>query len=305
MQKILSLKNVNKNFGSFKALKNVNMNVYDGDIYGLVGPNGAGKSTILKTVAHWQNPDGGEIEIFGKVGSEARASLSKMGFLIEDSIFYEKMKGIDNLKYLSKLKKIDMSEALEIIREFEMEEKLSKIVKTYSMGQRKALGLAAAVMNCPKILVLDEPVNGLDPEKIVLLRNLILKMNREWKTTVIVSSHILNELSLIATRYGFIKKGELIEEVTREELLEKTERYLYILVDKSEISHVVALLEKNFYMKNYRVYPKGELRVFDKLQIKEVQKFLIEHDIYAKGIEYKMDSLEDYYLKIIGGKKNV
>ena len=304
MEKVLALKDVNKHFGSFQALKNVNMNVYDGDIYGLVGPNGAGKSTILKTIAHWQTPDDGELEIFGKVGSEARAGLSKMGFSIEDSVFYEKMKGMDNLKYLAKIKKIDLTEALDVIGEFDMEEKLSKKVKTYSTGQRKTLGLAAAMMNRPKVLVLDEPVNGLDPEKIVILRNMILKMNREWKTTVVVSSHILNELSLVATRYGFLKKGELLEEVTREELLERTKRYLFIFVEQEQIHHVVALLEEKFKMKNYKVYPGGELRVFESLSIKEVQKYLMEHDIYAKGMEYKTDSLEDYYLRLMGGQQH-
>lgn len=278
------------------------MTVYENDIYGLVGPNGSGKSTILKLIAHWIRPDRGSIELFDYSNNESYKALEKMGFLIEEPVFYDYLTGKDNIKYLGKIKNIKPDLAMEIVREFRIDDQMKKKVKTYSTGYRKSLGLAVAMMNRPNILVLDEPVNGLDPERIVDLRNLLLKINREWNTTIVLSSHLLNELSLIATRYGFIKNGVLLEEISQEELLDKSRQFIEIHLEPDDLKKTIVLLEEYFNMNEYRILPKGELRIYESLNVLDIQKLLIKHEIYTLSIKNKNSSLEDYYLNLLGGK---
>lgn len=169
---------------------------------------------------------------------------------------------------------------------------------------KQRLGLVAATMNKPKILILDEPINGLDPEGIVELRNFLLRINREWKTTIIISSHILNELSLIATRIGFIKNGKIIEESTIEELKEKSISYMALKFDEESINKAVAILETELNISNYKVKNNGLIEIYKNIEINEVLRKLSSNNIYPITFENKTNSLEDYYIELMGGKIN-
>lgn len=305
MEKIIELKNINKSYGKgVKALNDVSLTVFEGDIFDLVGSNGAGKSTILKLLSGAILKDSGDISILGNTNDDIIKSFSKMGFLIERPNFYGDLTGLDNLKYLCKLRGLDLGGALEIAKEFGIENALKKKIKGYSTGMRQRLGLVVTFMHRPEILVLDEPINGLDPEGITYLRNYILNVNRKWNSTVIISSHILNELSLIANRYALIKNGKIIEEVSRTEVEEKSKKYICIEVDKEDLSKTTALLEMNFEGLNYNVYPHGEIRIFSDLDRKKLQKFLVDNSVYVTTIKEKGLDLEDYYLEKIGGEND-
>ena len=305
MDKLIECIDLTKNYGKNKALNNVNINISDGNIYGLVGPNGAGKSTFLKLLAGYALPTSGIINLFNEEGKNLNMIRNEMGFLIEKPIFYSYLTGEQNLKYLCKLRGIEYdNEIKSLVKEFKIENGLKKKVKNYSTGMRQRLGLVAAVMNRPKILILDEPINGLDPNGIIELRNFILKINKEWNTTVIISSHILNELSLIATNIGFIKNGELIEEITSKELQNKNRKCIEILFDNDKLAEAVAILESNLNLKDIKILSNGKVNIYDEVNIIDIQRNLAEKDIYTKSILYKNASLEEYYVEIMGDEIN-
>lgn len=305
MNKIIEFKNVNKSYDkTSKALIDVNLNIYENDIYGIVGSNGAGKSTILKLLSGRIIKNSGDIRIFNYSNEEVINAYKNMGFLIETPLFYNNMSGIDNLKYITKLKGININDALKLSEEFQIRDRLNKKLKNYSTGMRQRLGLVVAFMNRPKIVVLDEPINGLDPEGIIFLRNYLLKLNKEYNTTIIISSHILNELSLIGTRYAFIKEGKILEELTREELMDKNKRYVEVIVDKAEVSNIIVLLETKFNISNYKVYPHGEIRIYEEINNKDIQKYLVDNNIFVKSIYSRDASLEEYYINLMEGKND-
>lgn len=304
MEKLLECKNITKKFGGKTALDDFSVSLYDGEIYGLVGPNGAGKSTFLKILAGYTNASTGTLELFSEESNLYRVRRN-MGFLIENPAFYTYMTGKNNLKYQCELKGINYNDdIINLTKEFKIFDALEKKVKSYSTGMKQRLGLVAATMNKPKILILDEPINGLDPEGIVELRNFLLRINREWKTTIIISSHILNELSLIATRIGFIKNGKIIEESTIEELKEKSISYMALKFDEESINKAVAILETELNISNYKVKNNGLIEIYKNIEINEVLRKLSSNNIYPIAFENKTNSLEDYYIELMGGKIN-
>lgn len=304
MEKLLECKNITKKFGGKTALDDFSVSLYDGEIYGLAGPNGAGKSTFLKILAGYTNASTGTLELFSEESNLYRVRRN-MGFLIENPAFYTYMTGKNNLKYQCELKGINYNDdIINLTKEFKIFDALEKKVKSYSTGMKQRLGLVAATMNKPKILILDEPINGLDPEGIVELRNFLLRINREWKTTIIISSHILNELSLIATRIGFIKNGKIIEESTIEELKEKSISYMALKFDEESINKAVAILETELNISNYKVKNNGLIEIYKNIEINEVLRKLSSNNIYPIAFENKTNSLEDYYIELMGGKIN-
>lgn len=304
MEKLLECKNITKKFGGKTALDDFSVSLYDEEIYGLVGPNGAGKSTFLKILAGYTNASTGTLELFSEESNLYRVRRN-MGFLIENPAFYTYMTGKNNLKYQCELKGINYNDdIINLTKEFKIFDALEKKIKSYSIGMKQRLGLVAATMNKPKILILDEPINGLDPEGIVELRNFLLRINREWKTTIIISSHILNELSLIATRIGFIKNGKIIEESTIEELKEKSISYMALKFDEESINKAVAILETELNISNYKVKNNGLIEIYKNIEINEVLRKLSSNNIYPIAFENKTNSLEDYYIELMGGKIN-
>lgn len=304
MDKIIECKSITKTFGNVKALEELDFNLYNGDIYGLVGANGAGKSTLLKILAGHIKEDSGEVIILSEENKNINKVRSEMGFLVENPMFYSYMTGKNNLKYQCELRGISYDdEVYELSKEFKIDNALNKKVKGYSTGMKQRLGLVAATMNRPKILILDEPINGLDPTGIIELRNFLLKINKEWNTTIIISSHILNELSLIATRIGFIKEGHMIDELTLEELREKSKMCIKLNVDKELSSNTIAILESDLDIKDYKIFAKGDIEIYDNKNIIDIQRVLAAHDIYPNSISNKENSLEDYYIELMRGDK--
>lgn len=304
MEKLIECKSITKTFGNIKALNDLDFNLYDGDIYGLVGANGAGKSTLLKILAGHIKESSGEVIILSENGDNHNKVREEMGFLVENPGFYSYMTGKKNLKYQCDLKGINYdSEIEDLAKEFEIDNALNKKVKGYSTGMRQRLGLVASMINRPKILILDEPINGLDPTGIIELRNFILKINKEWNTTIIISSHILNELSLIATRVGFIKDGHMVDELTSEELKERSKMCIKLIVENEDSSKVIAILEEELKITDYKVLSDGEIEIYNDINIIDIQRKLASHDIYPKSISNKENSLEDYYIELMGGNK--
>ncbi|MGI5950027.1 ABC transporter ATP-binding protein [Peptoniphilus sp.] len=303
MEKIIEIKNLNKIYTKTKALDNLDFNLYDGDTYGLVGANGAGKSTLLKILAGYIEKNSGDVNVFDKNLDKNTEIRNSFGFLIEEASFYSYFTGMQNLKYLADLKGIEIpKETFEIAKLFKIDNALNKKVKAYSTGMKQRLGIVAALMNRPRVLILDEPINGLDPEGIVDLRNVLLRINKEWNTTIVVSSHILNELSLIANRIGFIKKGKMLQELTREELDSKVKDYIKIVGENENLNKIVNILEEDLKIENFKVMDNNEIRVFDKIDILTIQKEMAKHNIYLNEIYHKKSTLEEYYVKLMGGQ---
>lgn len=274
---IIETRNLNKKFGNFQALKNLNLNIEEGNIYGLVGPNGAGKSTLLKILAGHINKSDGTLKIFEKESQEdLNKARSQMGFLIENAAFYDYMTGKQNLIYIAKLKGLDPKneDIWDLCKTFKIDDSLNKKVKSYSTGMKQRLGMVAATMNRPKILVLDEPINGLDPQGIVELRNFIKKINLEWSTSIIISSHILSELSVVANKFAFIKKGELIEEISLEKLHEKSKRYYELEFEDPDLKKALPILEENKFTEDYKVKNDSFVEVYNEVDIKKLQELL-------------------------------
>ena len=219
---ILSVKNLNKSFGDFKAVNNMNLQVNQGDIYGFLGPNGAGKSTTLRMVLGLIKPDSGEILINGKSNSGSKRNfLTSIGALIEKPDFYKNLSAYDNLKILYKMSKLkDTNRISEVLKEVDLLDKKNQKVGGFSQGMKQRLGIAQTLMHQPSIIILDEPSNGLDPQGQSDMRSLILRINQEMGITVIISSHILSEIEKISNRMVVINKGEKIVEGNVQELMQ-------------------------------------------------------------------------------------
>ena len=221
-KKILSVKNLNKSFGEFKAVNNMNLQVKQGDIYGFLGPNGAGKSTTLRMILGLIKPDSGEILINGKSNSGSnRNFLTSIGALIEKPDFYKNLSAYDNLKILYKMSKLkDINRISDVLKEVDLWDKKNQKVGGFSQGMKQRLGIAQTLMHQPSLIILDEPSNGLDPQGQSDMRSLILRINQEMGITVIISSHILSEIEKISNRMVVINKGEKIVEGNVQELMQ-------------------------------------------------------------------------------------
>ena len=229
METVLKCLNLRKEFKGKPAVDGINLTVEKGDIYGFIGKNGAGKTTAMRLIVGTAMPTSGAIELFGGIPlSEAR---QKIGSLIEEPGLYKKCSAFENMKRFAILTGSTDDEIRENLELVGLADTGKKKAGEFSLGMRQRLGLAIALLGKPEFLVLDEPVNGLDPEGIKIIRDIILKLNRERGITFLISSHLLDELSKVATRYGIIDRGVLVEEITKEELEDKCRSGLKIVVD--------------------------------------------------------------------------
>ncbi|MEG0841379.1 MAG: ATP-binding cassette domain-containing protein [Erysipelotrichaceae bacterium] len=215
----ISTKGLSKKYGSYHANDDITINIEEGAIYGLIGRNGAGKTTFMRMLLGLSKPTKGEMSLLGKDVFEARRET---GSIIETPAFYQEFTAYQNLEIRAKLLGLNHAEAAiqEALREVDLLDKKNQRVKEYSLGMRQSLGIACAILGDPKLLILDEPINGLDPIAIANIRNILLKLNKKG-VTILISSHILGEMEKIATHYGFIKKGKLVKEITEKEVKEK------------------------------------------------------------------------------------
>lgn len=296
---VIETKQVTKAYGSLLALDHVNIHVKKGSIYGLVGDNGAGKSTLLKLLAGHSYATEGEIQLFGKYGEkELESTRRKIGFMIEQTGFFPNITVEQTLKYYCIQRGIpDSKKIYEMIKLMGIEEKRNSKCRNLSLGQKQRLGLAIAMMGEPQLLVLDEPINGLDPSGIIEFRNLLHRLNEEKNITILLSSHILSELQQIATAYGILSKGNLIEEISAHELQEKCSDCIEIKL--SDVEKYTVLLERNFPRETYKVLPENNIRIYrPKAQAEVYSKLASENDIYITGMRTIQSSLEDYYMEL-------
>lgn len=296
---VIETKQITKSYGSLLALDHVNIHVKRGDIYGLVGDNGAGKSTLLKLLAGHSYPTEGEVQLFGKYGEkELGSSRKKIGCMIERPGFFPNMTVEQILNYYCIQKGMpDRKKVAELLKLTGIAEKRNSKCKNLSLGQKQRLGLAIALMGEPQLLILDEPINGLDPSGIIEFRNLLYRLNEERNITILLSSHILAELQQIATVYGFLSKGVLIEEISAYALHEKCSDCIEITV--SDVEKYSVLLEKNFPNETYKVFPENNIRIYrPQAQIELYGKLAFENSIYIIGMKTIQSSLEDYYMEL-------
>ncbi len=288
-----------KKYGEKRALDSVSIHVPQGAIYGLVGRNGAGKTTLMKMICGLSRPSAGEYMLFGKTESELGILSQRRGMLIESPGYYGKFDGRTNLKIMCSLLGIkDREEPDRLMKLVGLEDVGKKKVSDYSLGMKQRLGIALALAGNPDVVVLDEPINGLDPQGIVALRESFLKMNREFGTTFIISSHILDELSKITTRYGFINDGRLIEEIGADDLLDKCETKIELLTDSA--SAAVTVLEKIGFEK-VKTGDDGRISIYDRLdRASDISLALAAEGVTLLELKRHTGSVENYYLNLVG-----
>lgn len=288
MKYILKTTNLTKTFKDKNVVSNVNMNIKKGEIYGFLGPNGAGKTTIMKLITNLVKPTEGEIEIFGeKLTNTSYEVLKRMGTIIEYPVFYDKVTGRDNLElhceYMGYHNKEAIDKALDLVDLKDIE---NKAVKDYSLGMKQRLGIARAILTKPELLILDEPINGLDPIGIKDMRNLLRMLNKEYGMTILISSHILSEIEQIADTIAVINNGRLVEEVSMEEI--RGEKSEYIEIVTKDCSKAAFVLENNLNVTNIRVEENTLIRIYDlRLSQNEISKALILNDVNIEAINKK------------------
>lgn len=295
-------KELTKYYHDTCALNRVDIAVKRGEIYGLVGDNGAGKSTLLKMFAGQIYPSSGELELFGQhMSRELMQARTRMGVLIENPGFYSQLTIEQNMEYYRIQKGVpggnSVEEALEMTGLLNIRK---KCCKELSLGMKQRLGLAIALLGVPEFLLLDEPINGLDPSGIIEMRNLILRLNQEKNITILISSHILAELEHIATVYGFLKNGYLLEEISVEQLHKKCSDYVEIHV--SEPEQYAVLLEQQLHHEEYQILPDRKIHVLnpDK-EIDAYSQLASNSGLRVLELTRCRQSLEEYYMNLKNG----
>lgn len=302
---VLKTYNVSKKYGNQLAADNINMTINKGDIYGFIGQNGAGKTTLIRMITGLVHRTNGEIELFGGSSeSELNYGRTLIGSLIETPSFYDNMTARENLEVSRLIRNIAGKECIdEVLELVGLKDAGKKKFKNFSLGMKQRLGIANALMGNPKLLILDEPINGLDPMGIVEVRELLKKVNKEKDMTILISSHILTELSELATKYGIISKGKLIQEISAEELKEKCRQYIDTRVD--DTSRTVTLLERELGISEYEVLENNRVKIFTDLDMAgEINSMLVKNGVIVKSIIVREDKLEEYFINIVGGAYN-
>lgn len=294
--------NLNKKYNKTSILNNINIEIRRGEIYGLIGENGAGKTTLIKILTGLILKTDGKITLFNKeVNVNTSLDRKKIGSIIEAPALYLEMTAKQNLEIQRIQQGITDKNCIdELLCLVNLAGAKNKKTKNFSLGMKQRLGLAIALLGNPELLILDEPLNGLDPTGIKELRELLIKLNKEKGITIIISSHILSELHKLATCYGIISNGKLVEQLTALELDEKCKKHLFIKVD--DINKAVNILENSLNIKNFIVSQDNALKIYEHIENgDEINKCLAINNIYAKEITIKGDSLESCFFKSIGG----
>ena len=304
MKYLLQTNSLTKQYGRQKAVNAINIHIRQGDIYGLIGRNGAGKTTLLKMLSGLAAPTEGDFTLYGKSGKEAYRCLSRVGTLIERPGIYPNMSAAENLRVkclaMGIRKKGEIEEILDIVG---LGDTGKKKVKNFSLGMKQRLGIALALVGNPDLVILDEPINGLDPQGIAEIRETLSRLNSERNITFIISSHILEELSKIATHYGIIHDGVLLQELTREELLARCSERIELRTDDTRKACTVL---EEIGITEYKVVDADTIHIFERLNDSgEITMALARNQVKTMGITVKNEALEDYYLNLTGGAVNV
>ena len=303
MEYVLSTENISKQYRNFKALDNLSMHVEKGAIYGFVGKNGAGKTTLIRIICGLQSPTSGEYTLYGKKHTEKGIAQSRrrMGAIVETPSIYLDMTAEENVKeqyrVLGRPSLEGIEELLELVG---LGNTGKKKAKNFSLGMRQRLGIAVALAGDPDFLVLDEPANGLDPQGIVEIRELILKLNREHQITVLISSHILDELSRLASHYGFIDSGRIMKEMSAKELEAACRKCMHLVV--SDVNGLARVLDEKKIQ--YTITSDHEADVFGQLNVTEITMALAKENCEVIKMTERDESLEGYYINLLGGGRH-
>lgn len=303
MEYVLRTKNLTKAFSSELVVNSVNMNIRKGDIYGFIGKNGAGKTTLMRTIVGLAVPTSGEIELFES--KDLDSQRSKIGTIIESPALYPTYTAKQNLIVQQKLLlgKVDLKEIDEILKMVGLDDVGNKKAKKFSLGMKQRLAIAIALIGKPEFLILDEPINGLDPTGIKEIRNLILLLNKEHGITVLISSHILGELSKVVTCYGVIRNGKLIDEFDAKSLRERVQAYLEIKVDSTELAGKI--IEENLNTKNYEILENDTIHLYDNIdESSKINSLLVQNGVTVYSISNFGENYEDYFIKLMEGQKD-
>ncbi|MCB7305920.1 ABC transporter ATP-binding protein [Bariatricus massiliensis] len=299
----IEAKQLTKKYGRQTVVNKVNLHVKKGRIYGLLGRNGAGKTTIMKMILGLIPITSGKVAVFGQnIEGQEKRIYPRIGAIIETPGFYPNLTGTENLQIFAKLRGTAapnaVKKALEVVG---LPYKDKKLFSAYSLGMKQRLGIANAILHDPELLILDEPTNGLDPIGIAEVREFIKKLSVEHGKTILISSHILSEISLLADDIGIIDNGVLLEESSMSELEKRNSKY--ILLQVSDVPKTILTLERQFHVKDYSVQDEHTLRIYDtSLDMGEINKTLILQDITVISSGLCNDTLEDYFKKITGGE---
>lgn len=303
MNYVLQTNSLTKRYKNFKALDGATMNVPKGAIYGFVGKNGAGKTTLIRLICGLQPPTSGEFTIYGKNNTDKNFSKSmrRMGAVVETPSIYLDMTAKENLKQqYDILGMTDYDTIEDLLNLVGLSQTGKKKAKNFSLGMRQRLGIAVALAGNPDFLVLDEPINGLDPEGIVEVRELILKLNHDRGITVLISSHILGELSKLATFYGFIDSGKIVKEISAEELENSCKKRVKVTVsDTSALARVLDEMEMD-----YKIHSEQEADIYAKPSITKLVKKLDEECCELLSASEQDETLESFYMSLVGGGRN-
>lgn len=302
---VLRTHNLSKIYSGYPAVDSVNVEIKCGDIYGLIGKNGAGKTTLLKIISGLAFKSSGEFELFSEVSNRGLDNArTRTGCMIETPSFFSFLSAGKNLEYyriqMGIPEKDCIDNALSLVNLYDTG---SKKFKNFSLGMKQRLGLALSIMRNPDFLILDEPINGLDPTGIVEFREILKKLNREMKVTILISSHILGELSQTATTYGFIDKGKLIEQVSQKELSEKCRHFISVKVNDTGKASVI--LEKMLDCRDYEVLNRNEMRIYKYIDAPEIinQEF-VSNGVMVSSLSQAGSNLENYFIGLLGGNHN-
>lgn len=300
MDYILKADALSKHYGHFKALDNLSMKVPKGAIYGFVGKNGAGKTTLIRLICGLQEPSSGSYSLYQTDcrSKEIRKARRRMGAVVETPSVYLDMTALDNLKEQYRILGLPSFDTIpELLELVGLQDTGKKKAKNFSLGMRQRLGIAIALAGDPDFLVLDEPVNGLDPQGIIEMRELILELNRKRQITVLISSHILDELSRLATHYGFIDNGHMVKEISAEELESSCRKCI-----RAEISNPEGFcraMDKTGL--EYRLTTETQADIFASVNITELVLLLREENCDILSVQERDESLESYYVNLLGG----
>lgn len=303
MNYVIEAASLTKKYKNFKALDDLNLHVPVGSIYGLIGKNGAGKTTLIRLICGLQKVDSGEYYIYGikNTDKEILNVRSRIGAIVETPAIYENLSARDNiieeLTLLGSPTFDDIDELLELVG---LSDVGNKKAGKFSLGMRQRLGIAIALAGNPDILILDEPINGLDPEGIIDIRELILKLNKEKNITILISSHYLDELSKIATHYGFVDKGKMKKEISKDELINKMKHR--ILLKVNDAKKFIPYLDTQKIA--YEIENNKTINIFSNIKIPKLISDLSKNNLEVIDVLEASETLENYFLNLIGGDDN-
>ena len=300
MSELLSTSKLSKKYGSRFALKDADIHIKQGDIYGLIGRNGAGKTTLLKMINNQIVKTSGEIYARGEVMKYGKPAI-KIGALVEAPGLYPDCNAHDNLMYKCVSMGIYSKAYVDgLLARVELQNTGKKKVKQFSLGMKQRLSIALALVNEPDLLILDEPINGMDPQGIRDIREMLVSVNREMGVTILISSHILDELAKFATTYGIIKDGLVLREFTREQL--ENENRSGIEVESPQIEAIENLLREEMHISDMQRTAEGSLLIRDGVErYQDISRLLFDKGIYVSQLSVRRESLENYFMKMTGG----